>query len=253
MLSFPTATTRDEKMEVIKEITKRLLLKHEETILAIGAYGSIGAGYDGPFSDIEMHVITKDGSELDSLEFIYDKFKIEISTKQKTAFFNMAKKVDDSWAIKASAFTKILPLYDPEQLFEAIKTYPLQLSEYDIKETMREFMVWEPYETIAKIRNNYKVNNLNYIPMGAQDLVWQTAKLIGLANKRYYSTRAKVYEESIVMTSKPLGYDALVKKVMAGELANKEAIYGHCEQLWEGLNIWYRDLGIDYKSKQLPL
>ena len=46
-------------------------------------------------------------------------------------------------------------------------------------------MIWEPYETMGKIRNNVQSGNLNYLPLGAKDLTWQTAKLIGLANRTF--------------------------------------------------------------------
>jgi kanamycin nucleotidyltransferase len=253
MQPYPFPTSREEKLEIIKEIKARLLKANGDNVLAIGAYGSIALCTDGPYSDIELHVVTKDGINLKSYEFIYDKFKIEISTKQKSEIFIQAKEVDDSWSIKAGIFTDVLPIYDPEGIFEEIKGSPFLISDIAIKDVMREFMVWEPYETIAKIRNNYRINNLNYIPMGAKDLVWQTAKLIGLANKQIYSTRARTYEESLQMKLKPLGYDNLVAMIMDGNLNDKEHIYILCENLWIGLNDWYEELGIDYKTKHLPL
>ena len=84
---------------MIDTIKERLLAAHGDAILAIGAYGSIALETDGPFSDIELYVITKDASQLKSLEFIYDKFKIELSTKSRSTFIKQAKEVDDSWAI----------------------------------------------------------------------------------------------------------------------------------------------------------
>lgn len=252
MLPYPTATSRDEKMAVIYEIKERLLNTYEDKILAIGVYGSIGQGNDNPFSDIEMHVVTKDGSSIKSHEFIYHKFKIEINTNQRRELIELAKTVDDSWAIKAGMFINVLRIYDPYNVFEEIKTLPLQVSNEAIKETMREFMIWEPYETIAKIRNNYHTANFHYLPLGAKDLAWQTAKLIGLANKQYYSTRARTFEESLKMAAKPSGYKELVLQVMEGQLHDKQHVYELCEKLWVGLNKWYEELKIDYKTQLLP-
>lgn len=252
MLSFPAATNRKEKLAIIEEIKERLLSVHPNNIIAIGVYGSLGSKSDMPYSDIELHVITTDEILLESQEFIYDKFKIEVSTKQKSEFFRQARVVDDSWAIKAGVFINIMPIYDPQNIFEDIKKLPLHVSNSAIRETMREFMIWEPYETIAKIRNNFMIKNYNYIPMGAKDLTWQTAKLIGLANRKYYSTRARTLEESIEMGDKPKGYPELAKLVMSGELNDTEYIYQLCENLWIGLNEWYEKLGIDYRVQELP-
>ncbi|MDQ0178001.1 kanamycin nucleotidyltransferase C-terminal domain-containing protein [Bacillus chungangensis] len=224
MLPYPTAS-RDEKIEIINKIKERLLNVYRDNILAIGVYGSISQENDGPYSDIKMHVVTTDGTSIESYEFIYDKFKIEISTKQRRELIELAKTVDDSWAIKASMFINVLQIYDPHDLFKEIKTLPLQVSNEAIRETMRECMIWEPYETIAKIRNNYHSANFDYLPLGAKDFVWQTAKLIGLANKQYYSTRARTFEESLKMASKPSGYEELVLQVMEGQLHDKQHVY----------------------------
>lgn len=252
MLPYPSATTREEKFHMIGEIKRKLLEKYGEKILAIGVYGSIGQEKDGPFSDIEMHVVLEDGISLKRYEFIYEKFKIEIGMEQKSDIFKEAAEVDDSWAIKAGAFVHIIPIYDPTNLFLELKKMPFQASDTVFREIMREFMIWEPYETVGKIRNNYKISNLDYLTLGAKDLAWQTAKLIGLANKQFFTTRARTFEESLQMESKPIGYEELVHKIMVGNLDDKHQIYQLCENLWTGLNEWFTELGIDYRVKELP-
>jgi|GEM_PF-6546397 len=84
MLPYPAPTTRGEKMRLVAQIKDRLLQLHGDAILAIGLYGSLAQGIDGPYSDIELRVITKDGISLPGHEFIYPPFKIEIGMKQNT-------------------------------------------------------------------------------------------------------------------------------------------------------------------------
>jgi kanamycin nucleotidyltransferase len=159
------------------EIKNKLLVHYKESILAVGVYGSIGQGTDGPFSDIEMHVITDNHTELKGHEFVYDRFKIEISTRTKDEIFKKAMKVDDMWPIKTGSLIHVLPLYDPYKIFEDIKSLPQKVSDNEFKEVIKEFMIWEPYETMGKIRNNWENGNHSYLSMGARDLIWQTANL----------------------------------------------------------------------------
>ncbi|MFU1794866.1 kanamycin nucleotidyltransferase C-terminal domain-containing protein [Paenibacillus azoreducens] len=252
MMPFPVSTSREEKLQIVKVIKDKLLNLHGDDIVGIGIYGSTALGKEGPFSDIEMHVVSRDGVQIKGQEFIYDKFKIEISTMQENEILSQAMEIDDSWAIKAGVFINILPIYDPGHFFERLSKLPFQVSEDAVRSVMREFMIWEPYETIGKIRNNYIAGNLNYLPLGAKDLSWQTAKLIGLANRQFYCTRATTYEESLKMKSKPFGYEELAICVMEGKLSDKEHIYQLCENLWTGLNDWYKELGIEYISTELP-
>ncbi|GAA0323833.1 aminoglycoside O-nucleotidyltransferase ANT(4')-Ia [Bacillus carboniphilus] len=253
ILSFPNATTREEKLKIIEEIKNRLLMQHGEQIIAIGVYGSIGLGKEGPYSDIEMHVVTEDGYTFSGKEFIFPPFKIEIGVDQKSELLEEAQKVHDGWAIKAGVYHHVMRIYDPHDFFGELKKAASNIPVEDFHFVMREFMIWEPYETMGKIRNNVKSGNLNYLSLGAMDIAWQTAKLIGLANQKFYSTRARTYEESLQMKSRPKGYDDLITLVMKGDLLDKEKLYRLCELLWTGLNEWFLELGITYKENTLPL
>ncbi|MEN0641957.1 kanamycin nucleotidyltransferase C-terminal domain-containing protein [Alkalicoccobacillus gibsonii] len=248
----PKATSLKQKLEFADLLKRRLLETYNDQIVAIGLYGSLGLGTSGPYSDIELHVITLDGAEIPGHEFIYDPFKIEISSREESAAIRRASEMSDAWPIKAGSNIHIHPLYDPNEFFKRIKKLPLQISDEQFLETMREFMIWEPYETMGKLRNAMHTKNLSYIPRGAMDFAWQVAKLIGLANKRYYTTRAKTYEESLQFVSKPAGYVDLVQLVMRGKLDDPEEVYMRCEALWEGLNAWFEHLGIEYTNTKLP-
>lgn len=144
MLAYPSATSRQEKLDFAKEVATRLQEKFGDTILAIGIYGSLAQGTDGPYSDIEMHVVTKDGFKLAPYEFIFGKYKIELTTVEKGEFITKARELDDSWAIKAGAYITIKPVYDPQEIFNMVKELPLQISQDAIRDIMREFMIWEP-------------------------------------------------------------------------------------------------------------
>lgn len=62
ILAYPVSTTRIEKIEMASVLKDRLLTAHGNQILAMSVYGSLATGNDGPYSDIEMHVITRAGS-----------------------------------------------------------------------------------------------------------------------------------------------------------------------------------------------
>ncbi|WP_204419040.1 kanamycin nucleotidyltransferase C-terminal domain-containing protein [Bacillus tianshenii] len=252
MLAYPSPTSREEKMKMIRTVTDRLMDRYGEDIIAVGVYGSTAYQKEGRHSDIEMHVVTKDGVSIPVQEFIYGKFKLELSCREKSKLFERAARVDDSWSIWAGSFVNVLAIHDPEGIFEQLKSVPFQAKKESVREMMRTFMIWEPYETMGKIRNNHENGNFRYIQMGARDLAWQTAKLIGLANRAYYTTRARTFEESLDLESKPSGYRELVEFLETGDIRDKETLYLLCENLWTGLNSWFDEMGIDYKSHELP-
>lgn len=160
--------------------------------------------------------------------------------------------MDDSWPIKAGMFVHILPIFDPENLFEKVKKLPQQVSDEDIRNTMQLLMIWEPYETMGKTRNNYRINNLNYLSLGSKRSRLADGQTHRAGQQNVLQNQARTFEESLLMKSTPYVYEELVKKVMEGQLDDKEQVYQWCKNLWEGLNSWFDELGIDYKSKDLP-
>ncbi|WP_224771463.1 hypothetical protein [Metabacillus idriensis] len=121
MLSFPAKTTREQKMNMIELIKEKLLNTYEQKIVAIGAYGSVGLETDRPYSDIELHIVTDNGFRLQNYEFVYKDFKIELSMNERNELFKKARMVNESWPITAGVYINILPIYDPNDLFEELK------------------------------------------------------------------------------------------------------------------------------------
>ncbi|GAK13302.1 kanamycin nucleotidyltransferase C-terminal domain-containing protein [Geomicrobium sp. JCM 19039] len=252
MREHPLPTSIQEKEQFYASVAKQLLSEFAGEIVAIGLYGSMATGSVSRYSDIEMHVIITDNCTLKEHEFVYPPFKLELSVATEQQFLEGATKVDDSWAIRTGIYMNILPLHDPSELFKRARELPLLIDEQDIRATMRIFMIWEPYETMGKIRGNMEMENFRYLPMGAYDLVWQTAKLIGLWNRIWYSTRAKTFQEALAADSIPAGFEPLASRVLTGKLEDTKAVYACCEALWEGLNIWYEQLGIPYMEREMP-
>lgn len=79
-------------------------------------------------------------------------------------FRKRARRTDEGWAIKAGAFVSVKALYDPENIFDTVRHVPLAVPDEAIRETMRQFMIWEPYETMGKIRNAHASGNMNHLP-----------------------------------------------------------------------------------------
>lgn len=252
LLKAPLQTSKEEKDTMIKEVVDRLITTHGKDIIAIGVYGSVGAGNPGPYSDIEMHVITKDGVKLESYEFIYPPYKLEIGSLERSSIIKKAKRYEATWPIWAGSFVNVLPVYDPEEFFETLKECPFTHTEEMKVDVMREFMIWEPYECMGKIRNAYVIGHFTFLPQGAFQLLRQTSILIGLGNRTFYSTQSKMFEEAMGQASKPSGFDELANIVLKGDLSDEESVYDQCEVLWAGLNQWFYELGIEYKRNSLP-
>ncbi|MGN7456353.1 kanamycin nucleotidyltransferase C-terminal domain-containing protein [Paenibacillus pasadenensis] len=248
MLPYPAATTREQKLAYAHRVKDRLLAEHPGRILAIGLYGSVARGTDQPCSDLELHVVAPDGAEpLPGDEFVELPFKLELSCRTRAGYLARAARVDDGWPIWAGSFTHVMPLHDPKGLFALGAQAALDGSEEAFRGVMREFMVWEPYETMGKIRNLRASGENGHLPRAAMDLTWQAAKLIGLANRRPFTTRVRTLREAAALPSQPDGFAELAALSESGRLQHADELHAACERLWSGLNRWFEELGLEYR------
>ncbi|WYP26913.1 hypothetical protein NSQ54_02020 [Alkalihalobacillus sp. FSL W8-0930] len=144
MHPHPKQTTLNQKLELAELLKTKLLETYNDQIIAIGLYGSLGLGTSGPYSDIELHVITLDEVKIPQHEFVYDAFKVEISSREESAAIRRASEISDAWPIKAGSSIHVRPLYDPNDFFRRLKKLPLEIPDEHFREAMREFMIWEP-------------------------------------------------------------------------------------------------------------
>lgn len=254
-LTYPSSSTREEKLKHAHMIKELMLNRYDTAVIAIGLYGSLGAGTELPYSDIEMHVIVDDTVSPRDFEFIWNDYKLEINIRSEQELLQAAKIVDMKWPITTGSLIRVLPLYDPKKYFERVKQQAIltmqQLEPF--KQLATTYMIHDLYETMGKIRGNMEAGERGYIPLGAIDLVWETSMVIGLMNRQYFTTRARTIEEAMNLPSLPNGYQALAAKVIQGSLEDVEQVYGWCEDLWSGLNEWCEQLGIAYKTEHVSL
>ncbi|WP_404293862.1 KNTase domain-containing protein [Cytobacillus kochii] len=252
MFLLPQPTSRIEKDRFIDIVKERLLKVYDEKIMAIGVYGSFALDEDGPYSDINFQVIVFDGQRIDDFQFIYPPFKVTIETLQKQQYITSAKEINSDWSLNVARFIHTMPIYDPIMFFSKMKSLPLQISSYEIKDVMKKCMIEELYVKMAKIRNLRLIQDETSLLLNAVEFCEQSAKLIGLANRYYFRSKTRMLEESLGIATKPHGYEQLVKLILQRDWDISENIYEACEHLWTGINQWFNELGINYRSHSFP-
>lgn len=69
-MNGPVEISRQERLEICYELANRLQEVYDKQIIAIGVYGSVSRGTDGPYSDIEMLCVLKNADE--EVDFSYE-------------------------------------------------------------------------------------------------------------------------------------------------------------------------------------
>jgi kanamycin nucleotidyltransferase len=244
MTSGPNSYTHTERLARAEQIAARFQAYYAENLLAIGIYGSLGRSMDGPYSDIEMHVIVK-GEEIErSFEWSSGPWKAEVDVYSTDVFLAEAGKLDDLWPITQGSFARVLPLHDPKRLFHRAAHAVFDHTLEDYNRLIREVLIGDLYEMIGKARNALARGQTGDLAAEAVLAARYAACVVGLANRCLYSTGPEIFPESLGLPGRPAGYDELIEMVMRGELSDPRRVIKVMDTLWEGEEAWAAGCGL---------
>lgn len=253
-MNGPANISRNERLQTCNEIASRLHEVYGENILAIGVYGSISRGTDGPFSDIEMFCVLRESDE--SVDFCYEwsagPWKAEVDVCTADVLLKTASTVEERWPLTHGPYFSQLSLYDPEGFFPKLKEAAESPTQEDFRNAIHEVLVGDIYELVGKLRNVSLNGPHTYLPYLAMQFAQYGAMLIGLHNRKLYSTGSMVLPEALQLPNQPDGFDPVARMVMSGELAEPSKIVTACEHFWSGLVKWAAKHDYAIHTKRIP-
>lgn len=226
---------------------------HGDDVLAVGLYGSMARGSDGPFSDVEMMVVLRSAGVYDNAEWCAGDWKAEVNFRSHDVALERASELDGEWSVSHGKFIDMQPLHDPQNFFAQLRERVFAHSDEAVREVVREVIIGDMYELVGKWRNQQAANDFEYVPAIAFKLAEQCAWVIGLANRHLYTTGATMRAESLALPDRPAGYNALCNAVMRGELSDAQRVIALCEGCWAGVVAWADAKGIELVTDPLNL
>jgi kanamycin nucleotidyltransferase len=240
----PKPMERAHRLDLAYEIVRCIHQHYGERVLALGLYGSVARGSDGPYSDIEIHCVLH-GEGIDKcLEWSHGSWKAEVDVYSEDVLIQWASTVQATWPLTYGACTEVLTIFDPTEFFPRLRDTTLSQPSQAFEHAIHEVIVEETYEIIGKMRNARAANYPLCMPYLVTDLARMGACLLGLANRYLYTTATQALEESLALPGCPDGYETLCQMVMAGELNNAELNADACDVLWLGIEKWAQERGI---------
>jgi kanamycin nucleotidyltransferase len=225
-------------------------LKHHFTnrLLAIGVYGSLARGDDGPYSDIEMHCVIR-GDGIDTCyEWSAGPWKAEVDVISPDVLLASAAVVEGDWSITHGAYAQVRAIHDPEHFFPRLRQAVFSQPDEVFHERMEEVIVGDIYEMIGKIRNAEVRQERSSSPAYAVKLATFAACLQGLRHRHLFTSSGRLFTEAVSLADPPEGFGTLVEAVTAGNLADPAVILTLSNTFWTGLETWASQLDLRIES-----
>ena len=90
----PQPISSEQRRHTAQEIAQALQQHYQERLLALGIYGSLGRGSDGPYSDIEMHCIVQGEGIEQCFEWSTGPWKAEVDVYSSEVILGLAAEVE---------------------------------------------------------------------------------------------------------------------------------------------------------------
>ena len=86
-----------------------------------------------------------------------------------------------------------------------------------------------------------------------RDLTYNTAIIIGLANRRYYPNTRELYPLSLHMPLQPEAYPQLLDPAGSFTTTEPVEVYAAATRLWDNLQQFVHRLGVEWEDDQIAL
>ncbi len=240
----PQPVTQQDRRKIAQHIARRVQVHFGDTLLALGIYGSLARGDDGPYSDIEMWaVMRQDGIER-FIEWVAGPYKVQIDVFSRNVLWQDAARVEYDWPLTHGSMADVQPVFDPHGFFPQLRERILSRPQEDFDRAMRELIIDELYEMVGKIRNLRAAQDYGALAFFVQKLALSGAWMLGLAHQRYFSSAARTFDESLALGGAPAGYAGLLRYVMSGDLRPVPALFAAVDAFWDGVVEWAASRGL---------
>jgi kanamycin nucleotidyltransferase len=230
--------SHDERMTLAHEIISQIQATYGDDILAVGIYGSLARGSDGPFSDIEILCVVATAPTRRAVEWCAGPWKAEVNFATIASLEEYAQQIDNRWPLTHGMFAHIQPIFDPADMFARMRSLAFADQPAIVQTVIEEILVGELYEIIGKLRNAQARNQTDPLVALVVELAHMMAMAIGLANHHCYTTGTQVLTEAVALPDRPAGFETLVTRIQTGQLADADALFIITDTLWTGIVAW---------------
>jgi len=212
--------------------------------LALGLYGSVARGADGPYSDIEMYCVLQGAGVDYAYEWSAGPWKAEVDVRSPDTLLAWARELEGMWSLTHKAAVSVLALEDPSGIFEQMAIAALEHSEAEFEQVLQDLIVGEVYELVGKVRNALEMGKTASLALFTAELGRYAAGLVGLAARHLYPSAAEMLADSLSLPDLPDGYIDLCQLVISGRLDESEHIGAVVDAFWAGTEVWARKRGL---------
>lgn len=243
--------THEERLQIARELARKVLDKHGDKVTAIAVYGSTAKSEDVAHSDLDLWVATNEPVE--DVRFIsYRGLPISINWDTEEGRLRLASHVTPAWPLDADELRSYLVLYERGDFIERLIQAVGNLRDEDYGRAMQAFMP-RVHETANKVRSAWERGDGYGVLSEGRALCLRAAVMLGLLNRRYYPGGRGIYKLSKQLEKQPKDYPRLLDLAGGFSTVEPERVYAASVELWDNLVRLVGEEGVQWELEELGL
>lgn len=245
--------THEERVNIAKQLSRKIVEKYRDRVLAVFISGSTAKNLDRTYSDLELLTIVRDGVEVPAINYLYQGMIVGIDYYQETDFLKDAGRVTGEWALAADQFRNKVVLHDPAGWFSKLDGAVASSDKVDTSSVVRH-RTTGLFEGIEVMKNAKLSNDEVGVRTAGFYFALDLAKLVLLINKKYILTSSWFWKEARECPNKPTNFWKHVEKLAGfGRLSSAEEIIQSAEEMADVMRRSAESRGLSIESADLAV
>ncbi len=212
--------THDEKVELARELTRRLLVRHgEDAIVAVGLHGPVARGDDTGDAGLDVAVITAGPQVVVPERSLRHRGTVvDLGAIWADAYLEEAGQVGPAWPLAADQYVHHLALHDPDGFFHklrhvhqtAVDTAPDEVFAAAAGYDLVQLIAWE-----ARARSAELHGDVPGALLAVKEAAVLCALVIGLATRTSYHDAAHAVRAAALAGAAPPGFAEPYRRLLS--------------------------------------
>ena len=226
-----SADETERRVALARVIAERKRAELGDHLLAVACYGSVAHGAAGPYSDLELVLLTDDTMELTYEPFFMHGVQGQCDILPASRMLRAASRVTEKVGIEADQHRCHLDLWDPGGHFARVRAAANDLRDEDFEVALRMGW-WDAYEIRNKARNGLIANDPPRATFHGWEFAYACAMRIALRERRPYESDRTIWAD---VSARGYAMPALISALTSGDT---EALWPAMDAVWEQVGGW---------------
>lgn len=242
--------THGQRIGIANRLSKLILEKYGERVLAVYVYGSTSKKLDRPYSDLEMIVAVRNGGEIAIKRYLYQGLVVGIEYLLESKLLEAAGKLGWRWPWEVDSYRNRIVLFERGTWLSRLDQAAAVAEKASNTEALHS-LAMNLTEEMTVFQNTLLTDDPLVLMSRRVSLAQAAGDLVLLLNRRFVITTSWFWKQVFECPTKPADLQGLVEVLMGVRPSSKEQLKRSAEKLYSEMMEMVSSTGVTLEARNL--